>query len=61
MMILTMGCVAGAGVECDFEDGEFEFDLPDIDFVDGYYDGYHDDYYYEEVYYYDDWWYPCCY
>ncbi len=58
MMILTMGSVAGTGVECDLEDGELEIDLPDLDLIydDYYYGG---GYYYEEVYY-DDVWYPCC-
>ena len=38
LMILALGVMTGADIEC--EDGEFEFDWPSIDIDDDYDDGY---------------------
>ncbi len=57
LMVLSLGLLTGADVECDLEDGEIEFDLPSFDL-------HHDDVYYDDVHYhdvyYDDWYYEPC-
>ena len=54
LTVLLLSLLAGADVECDFEDGEFEFDLPGFGHRhDDCWSGgfYCDEYYYEEYYY----------
>lgn len=34
LMILSASLLPGADIECDCEDGEFEFEWPDIEFDD---------------------------
>jgi|GEM_PF-1639649 len=48
LLVFSLSVLAGADVECDFEDGEFEWDFPSFHHHDDHYD-----YYYEEEFYYD--------
>ena len=66
-MVLSVGILPFAAVDCDLEDGEFEIDIDGLDWDhcgshwcdDGYYydDYYYSDYYYDDYYYEPwDWW-----
>ena len=61
LLILAVGVLPFATVDCDLEDGEFDIDIDDWDRnCGGYYcdDGYYYEEYYYDDYYYDpwDWW-----
>lgn len=51
LLIVSVFFLPGSDIECDLEDGEFELDLPSLDFDRDYDDGYWDVWYYEDVYY----------
>lgn len=58
LMVLAVGVLPFATVDCDLEDGEFQFDLDGLNWnrCDSYWcnDGYYyEDYYYDD--YYDPW------
>jgi len=62
LLVLTVGVLPFAAVDCDLEDGELEFDIDGLGrhgYDDYWYDDCYDDCWYEEeYYYYDDYYEP---